>query len=196
MCSRLCLEFRSCDLGQHMQTEPGHTCLPCMTPHEEMMLNEGVPAQVPPEETPTAQKSHPEAHVGDGPQAPRFAAVLTPSCVWGWSSTLRLQSRGRHRPGPAKGSRALKSVSEAPLSAINSLEFTLALYIITRLFTAIQGLMQTICRAACLPSPASSGLLIGSCRMGNRGLRGEKTTNRSLVYKAELKTFFMHSGLP
>lgn len=56
-------------------------------------------------------------------------------------------------------------------------------------------LMQTVCRAACSPSPASSCLRIGSCRMGNRGLRGEKTTNRSLVYKAELKTFFMHSRL-
>lgn len=58
-----------------------------------------------------------------------------------------------------------------------------------------RALMQTVCRAACSPSPASSCLRIGSCRMGNRGLRGEKTTNRSLVYKAELKTFFMHSRL-
>jgi hypothetical protein len=77
--------------------------------------------------------------------------------------------------------------------AINSTEFTLVLT--TRLFTASQCLNANHMQSPLLSPGSSSCLLIGSCRMGNQGLKGEKTTNRSLVYEAELKTLLMYSRL-
>lgn len=68
-------------------------------------------------------------------------------------------------------------------------------YTTTRLFTASQGLNANHMQSPLLSPGSSSCLLIGSCRMGNQGLRGEKTTNRSLVYEAELKTLLMYSQL-
>lgn len=104
-------------------------------------------------------------------------------------STPQHQSGGKHRPDSGQGLQNPKRVSEAPLPAINSLEFTLALYIITRSSQLFRALMQTICRAACSPSPASSCFLIGSCRMGNRGLRGEKQQTDLLSTKQNSKHF-------
>lgn len=89
--------------------------------------------------------------------APRILTMLASSCVWNSPSTQRLQDRGTHGPDSGKGLGHPKSVSEAPCPAINSLEFTLAPFSsLPGSSQLLRALMQTICRAACLPSPAAA----------------------------------------
>lgn len=88
-----------------------------------------VPAQgtAPPQKAPCPLKL-PQTGRGGGPPAPRISTVPDP-----WVP----------EPAPTPGSQVGENTGwtlgrgcGVPLSAINSLEFTLALYIITRLFTA------------------------------------------------------------
>lgn len=179
-----------------MQMEFGPTHVPgntCRSPHEDTTLKKGGatgPCQrsSPPLGKPTAKDTR-GLDLGHGafPLGQLLPCVnLPPLPDPKWRKT-----QARLREGAPEPSAFPKRLSL--LSTVWNLHWPFtSLPASSQLFRA---LMQTVCRAACSPSPTSSCFLIGSCRMGNRGLRGEKTTNRSLVYKAELKTFFMHSRL-
>lgn len=121
-----------------------------MTPHEEMTLNEG-----PTRGTTHCSEIPPGSTRGGRSSRPKISSRADSFLCGGLVLHSEAPEQRKTQAQPCEGLQGPPSVSEAPLSAINSLEFTLALYIITRLFTAIQGLMQTMCRAACLPSPAS-----------------------------------------
>lgn len=136
---------RSCKL-----TRPGCACVP---------MKQRAPTG-PQQERAHCSESPPQStNWGGGgtSPAPRILTMLASSCVWNSPSTQRLQDRGTHGPDSGKGLGHPKSVSEAPCPAINSLEFTLAPFSsLPGSSQLLRALMQTICRAACLPSPAAA----------------------------------------
>lgn len=101
-----------------------------MTPHEEMVLSEGWPPQVPPKDW-----AHNKVQKGDVLMYQELQLCqLLPVC--GICTPLRGSEAQGNSPVSGKGLQDPTKVPETPLSAINSLEFTLALYIIAQLFTA------------------------------------------------------------
>lgn len=176
--------------GQHMQSVfiPTHVPRSTCPPGQDSPGRSGC-CQVRPKEQPPAQKA-PRSAPQTGRGVPLHQEFQLPQILGCLNlPPLPAPKRRKTQAGLWEGAPERLSL----LSTVWNLHWPFtSLPASSQLFRA---LMQTVCRAACSPSPASSCLRIGSCRMGNRGLRGEKTTNRSLVYKAELKTFFMHSRL-
>lgn len=120
-------------LGQHMQRVfipthvPGNTCPPRQHSPGRSGCHQSLPKEQPPSESSLPPKATADRS-GGGPPAPRISTVPDP-----WVP----------EPAPTPGSQVGENTGwtlgrgcGVPLSAINSLEFTLALYIITRLFTA------------------------------------------------------------